>query len=89
MELQQYRFVKITRDNLKIDMARGAGEYLTAMAYLEGCPREVHANFSKMVQLNFSDIFTQPLSDPETILINLEAQMAADPLLAARCSGIT
>ena len=88
-ELQQYRFVRITRDNLKIDMARGTGEYLITMAYLEGCPAEIHDIFSKMAQRNFSRIFSQPKSNPTTILINLETQMAADPLLAAQCSGIS
>ena len=88
-ELQQYRFVRINRDNLEMDMARGAGEYLITMAYLEGCPAEIHDIFSKMAQRNFSRIFSHPKSNPTTILINLETQMAADPLLAAQCSAIS
>ena len=51
---QQYRFVKITKDNLAKDMARGGGGYVTAMAYLQGCPVEVHNDYAGMLQHNFS-----------------------------------
>lgn len=88
-KIRQYRYVAITRDNLARDMARGGGEYLTAMAYLYGCPIETKDSFAQMTQRNFSHIIPQPDTDPETILINIEAQIAADPLLAAQCSGIS
>ena len=88
-KLQQYRFVAVARDNLVKDMARGGGEYLSAMAYLQGCPAEVHNDFANMTQRHFNQIFPQPEMDTKTILLNLEAQIALDTKLAVQCSEIS
>ena len=88
-ETEQYRFFTLTRENLARDMARGGGDYLTTMAYLEGCPVEVHDSFAQMTQRNFKQIIPQAEMDTEAMLHNLEAQMANDPLLAASCSGVS
>jgi hypothetical protein len=63
-------FVEINRDNLAKDMARGGGEYIDAMAYLNGCPTEIHEQFARMTQTNFSQIFSEPNIQAETILSN-------------------
>ena len=86
---EQWRFFALTRDNLTRDMARGGGEYLTAMAYLEGCPVEVHDSFAKMTQRNFKQIIPQAEMDAEDMLHNLELQIAKDPLLVAKCSSVS
>lgn len=87
MRMQQYRFIAITRDNLFKDMARGEGEYVNAMAALQGCPAGVHGQYAKITKYNFKRVFPTPEVDTETILLNLEAQIATDPLLAARCNS--
>lgn len=89
IEMQQYRFVDVAHDNLAEDMAQGSGEYVTTMAYLEGCPSAVHDRFAQMAQRNFNRIFSQQEFDPEVILWNLENQIAADPLLKAQCSEVS
>jgi len=86
---EQQRFVALTRDNLVRDMARGGGEYLTAMAYLEGCPVEVHVSFAKMTQRSFEQIIPQAEMDAEAMLHNLQLQIAKDPLLVAKCSSVS
>lgn len=86
---EQHRFFALTRENLARDMARGGGEYLTAMAYLEGCPVEVHDSFAKMTQRNFKQIIPQAEMDAEDMLHNLELQIAKDPLLVAKCSSVS
>jgi len=86
---EQQRFFALTRDNLARDMARGGGEYLTAMAYLEGCPVEVHDSFAKMTQRNFKQIIPQAEMDAEDMLHNLELQIAKDPQLVAKCSSVS
>ena len=68
-------------------MARGGGEYLTALAYLEGCPPEVHGSFAQMAQRNFGEIIPRAEMEIAAILHNLEAQIAKDPLLAPSCSS--
>jgi hypothetical protein len=85
----QLRFLALTRENLARDMARGGGEYLTTMAYLEGCPVEVHDSFAQMTRRNFRQIIPQAEMDAEVMLQNLEAQIVKDPLLASSCSGVS
>ncbi len=85
----QQRFFALTRENLVRDMARGGGEYLTTMAYLEGCPVEVHESFAKMIRRNFGQIIPQAETGAEVVLQNLEAQIARDPLLVANCHGVS
>ena len=89
LKMQQYRFVSVTRDNLARDMAQGGGEYLTVMAYLQGCPIEIHDNFARMTQRNFNHIFPQPELEANTILSNLEGQLAKDPLLTNECKWVS
>lgn len=89
IEMQQYQFVAATKADLARDMARGGGEYVTAMADLEGCPAEAHDNFAQMAKSNYNRIFTQSELEPEVILLNLENQIAVDPLLAAKCSEVS
>lgn len=89
IEMQQYHFVAVVRENLAKDIARGSGEYVTTMANLEGCPSEAHDNFAQVAKRNYNRIFTQPEFNPEVILLNLENQIAADPLLASQCSEIS
>lgn len=89
LRMQKYRFVTVNRDNLAKDIAQGEGEYVTTMAYLEGCPTEFHDNFAQMTQHNFNQIFPKFEIGTETILLNLEAQIAKDPLLSAECSQVS
>ena len=89
MEMRQYHFVAVVRENLAKDIARGSGEYVAAMADLEGCPSEVHDSFAQVVKRNYNRIYTEAEFDPKVILLNLENQIAADPLLAAQCSEIS
>ncbi len=86
---EQQRFIVLTREHLIRDMARGGGEYLTAMAYLEGCPIEIHGNFAKMTQRNFMQIVPQTGMGVEAILHNLEVQIAKDPMLATNCHSVS
>jgi hypothetical protein len=83
---EQHRFVALTGESLARDMARGGGEYLTTIAYLEGCPVEVHDSFAQMTRRNFSQIIPQAETKIAAILRNLDAQIANDPLLAAECN---
>lgn len=86
---EQHRFIALTGENLVGDMARGGGEYLTTMAYLEGCPVEVYDSFARMTQRNFRQIIPQVEIDTAAILHNLEAQIAKDPLLARKCKRVS
>ena len=44
-------------DNIVKDVAMGQGEYLDTLAWLMDVPTSEHAEFSLMLQDNFSNIF--------------------------------
>ncbi len=83
------QFVKLNSDNLASDMAQGGGEYLATLAYMEGCPTEVHEKFSQMTQNNFHRIYERPDPDPEDILDIVGKEIRKDPLLSYKCTGTT
>ena len=53
------RFVADNMDNLAKDAAMGHGEYVDALAELMDVPGSKRAEFSQMLQDNFSNIFTE------------------------------
>lgn len=88
IKFQQYRFTAIAKDNLVKDMASGEGEYVTALAHLQGCPIEIHSRYTEMTQLNFYQIFPSSQAEPKTILSNLYVEIMKDPLLAKECKWV-
>jgi hypothetical protein len=88
IKFQQHRFTAIARDNLVKDMARGAGEYVTALAYLQGCSIEIHNRYAEMTRLNFHQIVPSSQTEPKTILSNLDIEIMRDPLLAKECKWV-
>ena len=85
-ELQRLRFAILTKDRLIRDMAQGKGEYLTAMAYLHGCPIKVHDTYAAMAQNNFDQILSGFETDAGSMLANLDAQIAQEQVLVERCT---
>ena len=84
-EIRQQLFVRSVADRLGGDAARGAGEYLEAMAYPHGWPAETHAEFARLAQSNFTRLFPDHDVDSEVVLHNIREMIAADPLLASSC----
>lgn len=89
VDVQQYRFVASSMNNLAKNIAQGGGEYVTTLANLEGCPIETHEKFSQLVQKNFIQIFSESGVDPNKVLLNIENKILADPLLSSKCSTIS
>lgn len=84
-EEQQLAFVEVNHNNLLMDMARGEGEHLSALAYLYGCPIEVHEEYAQMAQHNFKQIFPSSQMESKNIVSNLESKIMKNPLLAKEC----
>lgn len=85
---QKLAFVEVNHNNLIMDMARGEGEYVSALAYLYGCPIEVHEEYAQMAQYNFKQIFPSSQMESKNILSNLESEIVKNPLLAKECKWI-
>ncbi len=75
--------------NLIMDMARGEGEHLSALAYLYGCPIEVREEYAQMAQRNFKQIFPSYQMESVNILSNLESEIVKNPLLAKECKWVS
>ena len=56
---QLNKFVAANMDNLAKDAAMGQGEYVDTLAELMDVPGSKRAEFSQMLQDNFSNIFTE------------------------------
>ena len=55
-EYKPYAFVAVNLDNLKNDLAKGEGEYLTSLTNLLHVPSERHSQFFALVQQHYPDL---------------------------------
>ncbi len=63
---QLERFAAYSHENLRSDLARGEGEYLTSLATLAGVPRDEHEAFSISMRNAYSTLFAEHLTGPES-----------------------
>lgn len=64
VEHQKELFVAQNLEPLKIDSARGSGEYLNAYLNLSGCNQNKMPHVQKVIQNNFINIFGTDLTNP-------------------------
>jgi len=69
-------------DELKIEMAEGQGEYLTAFARTMGCNAAAASEFSHMTQVKYEAITTGGSLD---FYENVKKEIKASPALSAGC----
>ncbi len=82
-------FVHQTFDNLEEDAARGQGPYLNGLADLLGCSPEVHADFARVMQQNYDELFvTAPESQKESLRFvqQIRDNIRETPGLASSCT---
>ena len=75
-------FVAATFENLAVDMARGQGEHLTALATLLGVPTEQREMFSTLVQERYRELIGQGETSPSALIKALDEAMAGYPVVA-------
>ncbi len=68
---QLNNFVAENMDNLAKDVAMGQGEYVDTLAGLMDVPGSKRAEFSKMLQDNFSNIFTEASVSHADVIENI------------------
>ena len=78
-------YAEANLQNLKIDMARGNGESLTAFAQTLGCGKEVTPAFGEMTQKQYQNIF--PAADvlPTQFLESVKNEIHKDKTLNSNC----
>ena len=79
-------FAEANMQNLKVEMARGQGENLSAFAQLMGCKDGAVSGFEKMTQSHYENIFPQSDVSPKALLQNVEKEMNGDANVKQGCS---
>lgn len=80
-------FVLSNYDTLQMDMAQGGGEYVTGLATLMGCGDGVQAEFGRMTQSKYREIFGNGKATPVQVFQNVKTQVQSTPALASGCSA--
>ena len=75
-------YTTVAFENLQLDMARGHGDYLPALASLLGVPAELQAEFFAMTQEKYLILVQAGEASPVAMLTALNDTMAAHPVLA-------
>lgn len=84
---QKKYFIAQNYEPLKIDLARGGGEYLYAYAEFFGCTGEARLEYSGYLQRNFIKIYGEKLDNStERIFINIEQIVKENKNLSLACS---
>jgi hypothetical protein len=73
----------LNADNLRTDMARGEGEYLTAFATLLNVPQKRHDEVFKVAQKVYPSVWRSGIPTEQSIH-EFMVQLAADDILAYR-----
>ncbi len=79
-------YAEANKEELKIDMARGEGEYLTTFAEALGCPSNLKKQFSNETQKNFSKIFPTSNTTPLEMLNSVKAVIKENSSLQGQCT---
>ncbi|WP_447972907.1 DUF3015 family protein [Nitrospira sp. Kam-Ns4a] len=74
-------FATINFDHLRQEMARGDGEYLTALGTLLGVPAERRGEFFLLTRERYVTLFRTDRTTPEEMLASLRRELARHPEL--------
>ena len=81
------KFLLVNADHLAEEISVGKGEYLVAYAYLLGCSANSQADFARITQSNYEEIYSQP-DNPDHILSATREVISSAPELSGSCKYI-
>jgi len=81
-ELKVPVFASVNFENLKQDMARGQGEYLSSLASLMGIPVEHQGDFFALTQEKYALLFKSETTTSNDMLVALEQELLTHPVLS-------
>lgn len=86
--VNQKVFVNSNFENLQLEMAKGVGENLSALANIMGCQVQDVNRFGKFTKVNYKDIVSKD-SSPDQMLNNIKDLMLQDQYLKTTCDKIS
>jgi len=75
-------FTTLNFQNLKEDMARGQGEYLTSLGTLIGVPADHQAEFFALTQAKYPFLVSSDRTTPGEMLAALSRELSGSPKLS-------
>jgi hypothetical protein len=73
-------------EELKVEMSQGKGEFVGTFSEALGCPSTLKADFIKMSQEQYSEIFPKAEVTPMEMLTNVKTLMKKTPSLNGQCT---
>ena len=86
IDREKKEFFAYNFENLKLDIARGGGDYLMAFSKLSKCSESHRENYNQKLKSNYSTIFQSNFSiSMEQEYFSIEKLIKADPILSLAC----
>ncbi|MNK12062.1 hypothetical protein D3C87_301180 [compost metagenome] len=85
-EKESLHFATMNHFELKNEIAKGQGEYVSAFATTMGCPSQAQMHLNKSLQKNFKNIYNKSEVDPSKVLLEVYKVILTDPKLTQQCS---
>ncbi len=85
-EKESLYFATQNHFELKTDIAKGGGEYLSAFATTMGCPSSAIPRLNDRIRSNFSQMYTPADINPEKTVLEAYKTILSDPELTRECS---
>jgi len=85
-EKESLYFVTMNYFELKSEVAKGQGEYLTALAKTLGCDDKAQARLNQHLKNNYNQLFQDAAVKPENTLSEVYKTIFKDSALTQQCS---
>jgi hypothetical protein len=74
---------------IKLDSAKGQGEYLRTLASLSGCKAtQAQTEFATKIRSNFKSVYSSPEQDPTVIADQIDEMIQSDSQLQQSCINV-
>lgn len=84
-EMPAYNYVASNYDVLKIEMAQGHGENLSALARTFGCHDRAVDQFGEKIRENYQQVMDGTPNSPFDLFENVKTQISTDQYLSSNC----
>lgn len=85
-EKESLYFATMNHYELKADLAKGNGEYLSAFASTMGCPASAQSRLNEKLRSNYSKVYPDSGVKPDGVLVEVYKTIFSDVELTNKCS---
>jgi len=85
-EKESLHFATMNHFQLKSEIAKGSGEYLSAFAATMGCPSGAQTRLNEHVKAQYSSVYPDARVQPDQVLVEVYKVILSDPELTRQCS---